>query len=152
MDTPPLIYKKVIMEHARHPWNNVPLAKPSHVAEVRNHLCGDWVRVSLVVSQGRITQTSFESQSCALTRASASIMTETIKNRSPLQALEIAGDLESLLIEGAGSLDISESSSDLKIFEELRPASSRRACVLLPWKGMQEALDLRGNFSSKKSE
>ena len=80
------LYQEVILEHNRRPRNFHALANASHRAEGYNPLCGDRLTLYLSVSEGVITEAAFEGAGCAISKASASMMTETLKGKTLAEA------------------------------------------------------------------
>jgi nitrogen fixation NifU-like protein len=76
------LYQEVILDHNRRPRNFHALADASHSAEGYNPLCGDRLRLYLKVNGGRIEDVSFEGGGCAISKASASMMTDALKGRT----------------------------------------------------------------------
>jgi len=80
------LYQEVILDHNRRPRNFHALANASHRAEGYNPLCGDRLTLYLSVSEGVITEAAFEGAGCAISKASASMMTETLKGKTLAEA------------------------------------------------------------------
>jgi len=80
------LYQEVILDHNRRPRNFHALANPSHRAEGYNPLCGDRLTLYLSVNEGVITEAAFEGAGCAISKASASMMTETLKGKTLAEA------------------------------------------------------------------
>ena len=80
------LYQEVILDHNRRPRNFHALANASHSAEGYNPLCGDRLTLYLSVSEGVITEAAFEGAGCAISKASASMMTETLKGKTLAEA------------------------------------------------------------------
>jgi nitrogen fixation NifU-like protein len=76
------LYQEVILDHNRRPRNFHPLADASHTAEGYNPLCGDRLTLYLKLADGRIEDVSFEGAGCAISKASASMMTDALKGRT----------------------------------------------------------------------
>jgi nitrogen fixation protein NifU and related proteins len=76
------LYQDIILDHGRKPRNFHAMAHPSHFAQGHNPLCGDRVTVYLEVEDGRIKDVSFEGRGCAISTASASLMTEVLKGKT----------------------------------------------------------------------
>src|SRR5205807_531384 len=86
------LYQEVILDHSRHPRHFGALESATHKGEGHNPLCGDHVTVYLHVnSGGRIDDVSFEGRGCAISQASASLMTEMLKGRSVSDAEQLMG-------------------------------------------------------------
>ena len=80
------LYQEVILDHNRRPRNFHALANASHSAEGYNPLCGDRLTLYLSVNEGVITEAAFEGAGCAISKASASMMTETLKGKTLAEA------------------------------------------------------------------
>jgi nitrogen fixation NifU-like protein len=95
-------YRENILDHYRHPRNAGTLADPTHTHEENNPLCGDVIRVDLHVNQDNIIdQVAFQGKGCAISQASASMLTEMIKGKTLDEAKKIGKEelLEALGIE-----------------------------------------------------
>ena len=82
------LYQQVIIEHSRSPRNYKELEHPSHSAEGYNPLCGDQITVYLVVEGDRVVDVSFKGSGCAISKASASLMTAAVKGKTISEAEE----------------------------------------------------------------
>ena len=80
------LYQEVILDHNRRPRNFHALADASHSAEGYNPLCGDRLTLFLKVADGRIEDVSFQGAGCAISKASASMMTDVLKGRTIAEA------------------------------------------------------------------
>ncbi len=76
-----LLYQQLILEHNRNPRNFGPLAAATHSARGYDALCGDDILIEMQIVEGRIVQAAFSGEACAVTRASASMLTEWLKGR-----------------------------------------------------------------------
>ena len=83
------LYQEVILDHNRRPRNFHAMADASHHAEGFNPLCGDRLTLYLKVADGRIADLSFEGSGCAISKASASLMTDALKGRTVDEALAL---------------------------------------------------------------
>jgi nitrogen fixation NifU-like protein len=86
------IYREQILEHARHPRNFGHLPAPTVVREERNPLCGDQIRLELAIADDVITDVRFTGRGCAISQASASLLTEAIKGKSVAEAKQFSKD------------------------------------------------------------
>ncbi len=86
------IYREQILEHARHPRNFGHLPAPTVVREERNPLCGDQIRLELAIADDVITDVRFTGRGCAISQASASLLTEVIKGKSVEEAKHFSKD------------------------------------------------------------
>src|SRR5882724_5105830 len=80
------LYQEVILDHSRHPHNYHAMVDASRKAEGYNPLCGDQVTVYLKLNGDKIEDVSFEGSGCAISKSSASIMTEAVKGKSKQEA------------------------------------------------------------------
>src|SRR5690242_10334938 len=86
------LYQEVILDHSRHPRHYGPLTEATHSGEGYNPLCGDRVKIYLAVDdQDRIEGIKFEGRGCAISQASASLMTETVKGRTLAEVQDLMG-------------------------------------------------------------
>lgn len=86
------IYREQILEHARHPRNYGHLPAPTVVREERNPLCGDQIRLELAIADDVITDVRFTGRGCAISQASASLLTEAIKGKPVAEAKQFSKD------------------------------------------------------------
>ena len=133
------LYQEVILDHNRRPRNFGPLPAANRQAEGYNPLCGDKVKVFLDVEDGRIADLSFQGAGCAISTASASLMTEALKGRTVEAARELFQDFHHLVTTGAG-----EGAPDLgklAVFGGVREFPMRVKCATLAWHTLLAALE-----------
>ena len=132
------LYQSVIIEHDRSPRNFRALASPSHHAEGTNPLCGDEVAVDLQVdAAGRITDIGFQGRGCAISRASASMMTTALQGKTTGEARELFEKFHALMTGGQVE---SKELGKLVAFRGLAEFPMRVKCATLAWHAMKEAL------------
>ena len=129
------LYQSVILDHDRAPRNYGRAEPETHRAQAYNPLCGDSLTVSLTVCGDTLQTIKFEANSCAIARASASLMTEALSGNSIARAREIAAAFD-LLLRGQPS----EAPSTLEALQGVRSFPTRIRCAKLPWKALLEAL------------
>jgi nitrogen fixation NifU-like protein len=138
------LYRDVILDHNRRPRNFGPLEPADASAEGVNPLCGDRLKLRLNLADGRIDEIRFEGQGCAISTASASLMTEAVKGKTRAQALELFDRVHRLLTEDAGS---AEDLGKLAALSGVREYPARVKCASLCWHTLAAALqssDVRG--------
>ncbi len=86
------LYREQILEHSKHPHNSGTLPEPTISHEEHNPLCGDRVRMDLLIEDGVITDVRFKGKGCAISQASASLLTDEIKGKSVDEAKAINKD------------------------------------------------------------
>lgn len=134
------LYQEVILDHNRKPRNWGKLADASHRAEGLNPLCGDHIWVYLRVNDARIESIAFEGQSCAICKASASMMTHALKGKSVADAEQLVDEFREMAL---GKLDPQASGHHLgrlTVFAGVRDLPMRVKCAVLPWHTLHSAL------------
>lgn len=136
------LYQEIILDHSRHPRHFGALAEANHVAEGHNPLCGDKVKVYLKVDENdRIADVAFEGKGCAISVASASLMTELLQGRSVGEAERMMGGFLHLVKgEDGPGLD-SEDKERLEVMAGVSAFPMRVKCATLAWHAMKAALD-----------
>ncbi len=131
------LYQEVILEHSKHPRNFRALQTASHRAEGFNPLCGDRYTVYVDVQDGSIRDISFEGTGCAISKASASMMTQSLKGKSPSEAEALFGRFHELVTGHSGSLD---GLGKLAVFAGVSEFPIRVKCATLAWHALRAAL------------
>jgi nitrogen fixation NifU-like protein len=132
------LYQEVILDHNRSPRN---FAKPEHTnrtSEGHNPLCGDEVTIHLDVEDGVIKDVGFLGSGCAISKASASVMTTLVKGRTVEEADALFERFHSLVTQGA--TDDTVDLGHLAVFAGVHEYPSRVKCAALAWHTMRAAL------------
>jgi nitrogen fixation protein NifU and related proteins len=132
------LYQNVILEHNRSPRNYRVMENADRQAEGNNPLCGDRLTVWLKLDGDIITDVSFQGLGCAISRASASLMTAAVKGKTWGQAEEIFGQFHRLVTGDPGSDP--ETLGKLAVFSGVAEYPMRVKCASLPWHTMRAAL------------
>lgn len=148
------LYQKVILDHGRTPRNFRRPAHPTCRAEGNNPMCGDALSVFLVLDdRGVIEDAAFEGQGCAISLASASLMTETLKGMTRAEAKRLFEAFHSLCTHTDAEPALPEGSADpltrLSVFAGVRAFPIRAKCATLPWQTMKAALAGEAEARSK---
>jgi len=132
------MYQSVIIEHDRSPRNFRKLETPSHHAQGTNPMCGDKVAVELKIdAEGRIADIAFQGSGCAISRASASMMTAALQGKTTAEARELFEQFHALLTrKDAGEAALGK----LVAFRGVAEFPMRVKCATLAWHAMREAL------------
>lgn len=133
------LYQDVILEHGRAPRNYGPLPDANRQAVGNNPLCGDRLIVRLKLEDGRVADVRFEGSGCAISVASASIMTEMLKGRTLAEAHEMFERFHDL-VTGQASID-GDGLDKLAVFAGVREFPMRVKCATLAWHTLNAALD-----------
>lgn len=134
------LYQQVVLEHNKRPRNFCTLDHATHKAEGFNPICGDHYHVNMVLVDGVIQEIGFQGDGCAISKASASMMTERLKGRTPEEANEVFQSFRKLLAGKSKSED-AEKLGKLKIFSGVYQFPSRVKCAGLAWHAAKAALD-----------
>jgi nitrogen fixation NifU-like protein len=133
------LYQEVILDHNRNPRNRGVLENATNEAEGHNPLCGDQVHVTLLEREGRVADIRFEGQGCAISTASASLMTEAVKGKTIAEAEAIFREFQEMVTETGDAQDHS-GLGDLQILGGVREYPVRIKCATLPWHTLHAAL------------
>ena len=139
------LYQEIILDHSRHPRHFGALASANHMAEGHNPLCGDRVKVYLKVdANNRIEDVAFEGRGCAISVASASLMTDLLRDRSIADAEKLMGGFLNLVKgEDAAGLG-ADDREQLEVMAGVSAFPMRVKCATLAWHAMKAALDDEG--------
>ena len=135
------LYQQVILDHNKKPRNFQRLEGANRSAEGFNPLCGDQLTVYLQMDEGIVREVSFVGTGCAISKASASMMTQTVKGRTREEALALFDEFHRMV---TGELDEEAEPNQLgrlKIFAGVRDYPARVKCASLPWHTMHAALE-----------
>jgi len=138
------LYEEVILDHNRNPHNYGRKPEPcSHSAQGNNPLCGDEVTISLRVEDGVITDATFDGEGCAISTASASLLTDAVRGRTVAEASAMFERVHALVTDPAVEPDI-DTLGKLAVLAGVREFPMRVKCASLPWHTMQAALERPG--------
>ncbi len=134
------LYKDVIVDHNRSPRNFRPMPEANRSARGVNPLCGDKLTVFLHLDGDTIADVSFEGSGCAISVASASLMTEALTGRTEAQARQLFEQMHDLLTADAPDVDAT-ALGKLAALSGVRAFPSRVKCASLCWHAVKAALD-----------
>lgn len=135
------LYQEIILEHARHPRHHGPCTGATHAARAENPTCGDEVEVHLrLAPDGRIEEATFTGQGCALSQASASLLTTKVRGRPVTEVLSTAGQVQQLFTGTALTPEQLDTLGDLQALQGAAQFPQRVKCVTLAWHALQQAL------------
>jgi nitrogen fixation NifU-like protein len=133
------LYQDVILEHHARPRHAGPLAGATHRARLDNPLCGDRITLHVRLEDTRIAEAGFEGDGCAISIASASLLTTMVAARTIAEARAVDAELRSLLASGAADR---RRLGDLVALEGTRLFPSRIQCATLAWDALARALSI----------
>ena len=140
MADPKALYQEVILDHNRKPRNFGALPTASHHAEGHNPLCGDRIDVALNLDGERIGAIGFEGESCAICKASASMMTVAVKGKSRAEAETLVREFREMAT-GRSTPEGLVHLGRLSVFAGVRDLPTRVKCAILPWHTLSAALN-----------
>jgi nitrogen fixation NifU-like protein len=145
------LYQEVILDHNKKPRNFGTLGNASHQAEGHNPLCGDHLSVTLNLDGERIDGIAFQGESCAICKASASMMTATVKGKTRADAETLIQEFRDMAI---GKLDLNgpHHLGRLAVFAGVRDLPTRVKCAILPWHTLHAAFNSVGCASTEAED
>jgi nitrogen fixation NifU-like protein len=136
------LYQEVILDHGKNPRNFGPMPDANREAHGHNPLCGDKIALHLEVKDGIVENLSFEGAGCAISMASASLMTDALKGQSEADARAMFDQFHGLLTsDDVASLEQLEALDKLAVFSGVRDYPLRVKCATLGWHTLNAALD-----------
>ena len=133
------LYQEVILDHYKRPRNFQALPGASHHADGYNPLCGDKVSVYLVMEGDRVKQIGFQGSGCAISTASASLMTEALLGKTTAEAEKLFESFHAMVMAAPDSTHQS-SLGKLAALEGVREFPARVKCASLAWHTLNSAL------------
>jgi len=137
------LYQDIILDHGQHPRNFRAQAHPSHLAKGHNPLCGDRVTVYVTMAGDRIADVSFEGRGCAISQASASLMTEILRGKTLAEADALFKGFHAKVTGTPEPETPAALADDLERLEPLTGVKSypaRVKCATLAWHAFEAAL------------
>jgi nitrogen fixation NifU-like protein len=134
------LYQEVILDHNKRPRNFGALSEANRHAEGRNPLCGDHLTVHVDVENGVIKGVAFEGAGCAISRASASLMTDAVKGKPVAEAEKLFAEFHRMVTSGVDA-DVEAALGKLAVFCGVREFPSRVKCASLAWHTLHAALE-----------
>jgi len=135
------LYQEIILDHSRHPRHHGACAGETHGARAENPNCGDEVEVHLRVSpEGRVEEATFTGRGCALSQASASLLTTRVRGRARAEAQVLAAQVQCLLRGEALPPEQLAALGDLQALQGAARFPQRLKCVTLAWQALDRAL------------
>ena len=134
------LYQEVILEHNKNPRNFREIADADQYADGKNPLCGDALRVYVSLDGDTVTDVAFKGSGCAISKASASMMTQAVKGKTKAEAEAIFSEFHAMV---TGELDTETQENGLgklKIFAGVLEFPARVKCASLSWHTLNAAL------------
>jgi nitrogen fixation protein NifU and related proteins len=132
------LYQEIILDHNKRPRNFREMPGCTCHAEGLNPLCGDEVEVFVQVQDGKLSDVAFQGQGCAISRASASMMTGKTKGKTEEEARGLSAQVREMLVGPESELP--RDLGDLAALSGVRKFPARIKCAMLPWHTLEAAL------------
>jgi nitrogen fixation protein NifU and related proteins len=133
------LYQEVIIDHSKHPRNCHVCENANHIKEGYNPLCGDKIKLYVKEKNGIIEDVCFQNIGCAISTASASLMSEAIKGKTVAEALKLFEEFQALLTLKEAK-DSREKLGKLAVLAGVAEYPMRVKCATLPWHTLKAAL------------
>ena len=143
------LYQQVILDHNKRPRNFRKIEPASHTAEGHNPLCGDQLTIYLNLEGDEVKDVAFEGSGCAISKASASMMTQAVKGKRKAEVEKLFQEFHSMV---TGDLDEEQEENELgnlMIFGGVREFPVRVKCATLPWHTLHAALNRQDLVSTE---
>ena len=134
------LYQQVVIDHNRSPRNFKALPDANRIAEGTNPLCGDEITLYLRVEDGVVRDVGFQGSGCAISQASASLMTSAVKGKTKEEAEELFRAFHTMVTAGPDTTPDTKKLGKLAALAGVRQFPARVKCANLPWHTMHEAL------------
>ncbi|HVQ42128.1 MAG TPA: SUF system NifU family Fe-S cluster assembly protein [Vicinamibacterales bacterium] len=134
------LYQEVILDHNRRPRNWGPLTDATRVAKGHNPLCGDRLTLYVKVEGGTLTGISFEGSGCAISKASASLMTDAVKGQSLTDALSLFDRVHDMLTTPIAEPVNTDEVGKMAVLSGVREFPARVKCASLAWHTLKSAI------------
>ncbi|HEX4631740.1 MAG TPA: SUF system NifU family Fe-S cluster assembly protein [Chthoniobacterales bacterium] len=133
------LYQEVILDHSRRPRNFGSLPNADVLVHGDNPACGDEIHLGVHFSpDGKLEEIKFSGQGCAISQASASMMTMKLKGKTRAQAAELGRSFHDLVTTDSAAT--SKQLGDLQLLQGVRKFPQRVKCAMLAWRAVEQAL------------
>ena len=136
------LYQEIILEHSKHPRNFHAMETANHTAEGYNPLCGDHYTVFIDVADNAIRDISFQGSGCAISKASASMMSQMLKNKTTAEAEDLFNKFHAVVTgaQNGEQTGDTEALGKLAVFAGVASFPTRIKCATLAWHTLHAAL------------
>ena len=134
------LYQEILLEHNNRPRNFRKLPDANRQADGYNPLCGDQITLYLKVEGDVITDVAFQGQGCAISRASASMLTQSVKGETLAKAEEIFDGFHALITDPDADVDY-DALGDLEVLSGVSAFPTRIKCAVLAWHTLNAAIE-----------
>ena len=142
------LYQQVILDHCKHPRNFHEMGKPSRTAQGHNPLCGDQLKLYLLMDGEVVKDISFVGSGCCISKASASLLTESLKGRSKAEVKALFDKVHDMVTTGKSTDGVGK----LAVFAGVHKFPTRVKCAILPWHAAVAAIEGKQEPVSTETE
>ena len=142
------LYQQVILDHSKSPRNYTKLEGANRTAQGHNPLCGDHVTMYLHLDGNTVKDISWQGSGCAISRASASILTTALKGKSVAEVKSLFAQVHDMVTTGKSNGDLGK----LAVFAGVHKFPARVKCAILPWHAAMAAVEGKSEPVSTESE
>ena len=146
------LYQEVIIDHGRRPRNFRELEDATRTVEGVNPLCGDQLTLYVKLADGQIEDIAFQGTGCAISQASASLMTAALKGKTQGEALALFGRVHAMLTEGPNGEGHPEELGKLAVLSGVWEFPTRVKCAVLAWHTLRSALESESTLDRVSTE
>jgi nitrogen fixation NifU-like protein len=139
------LYQEVILDHCKRPRNFHELSLPTCSAQGHNPLCGDRLKLFLAMDGERIKDISFLGEGCCISKASASLLTESAKGKTRDEVKNLFDQVHQMVTTG----EVSGNVGKLAVFAGVYKFPARVKCAILAWHAVMAALEGKGAVSTE---
>ena len=143
------LYQEIVMEHNWKPRNFRKIDNPTCSSHGFNPFCGDTITLYLTLEDDVVADVSFEAAGCAISKASASLMTEAVKGKTTAEAQAIFGKYHNLVTHGPDGGGDDDDLGDLVVLAGVRAFPTRIKCATLSWHALRGALEGQQTVSTE---
>jgi len=147
------LYQEVILDHNKNPRNFSEPCQANLYAHGKNPLCGDDFQLFLYVDDNKIIQDlGFTGSGCAISKSSASMMTDMVKGKTVSEAIKLRNAFHKLVTEDIATTEVKQAFGKLKIFEGVKKFPVRVKCATLIWHALEDALQDQRDIDEKQEK
>ncbi len=141
------LYQTVILDHKKKPRNFGRLETANRGADGNNPLCGDVIHVALEIEANEVRDVRFEGSGCAISTASASLMTQAVKGKTVAEALSLFESFQRLATSDPTEEPVTDGLGKLAVFSGVRQFPIRVKCATLAWHTLRNAIEGSSNVA-----
>jgi len=142
------LYQQVILDHCKHPRNFHEMPQASCSAQGTNPLCGDQLKLYLQTDGDVVRDVSFVGSGCCISKASASLLTESVKGKSRSEVKDLFSKVHEMVTTGRSAENVGK----LEVFAGVHKYPARVKCAILAWHAVLAALDGKAEPVTTESE